>query len=65
VYIQQLGEMIPPPSQNTAAVCHQVALLILITFINFYEKFMLSLESEQDLQRARFLHDMKYVERKL
>src|SRR5215470_4898626 len=26
VYIQQLGEMIPPPSQNTVGVCNQVIL---------------------------------------
>jgi hypothetical protein len=29
VYMQQLGEMIPPPSQNTVGVCNQVTLLIL------------------------------------
>jgi hypothetical protein len=29
VYIQQLVEMIPLPSQNTVGVCNQVALLIL------------------------------------
>jgi hypothetical protein len=29
VYIQQLGEMIPPPSQNNVGVCNQVTLLIL------------------------------------
>jgi hypothetical protein len=29
VFIQQLGEMIPPPSQNTVEVCDQVTVLIL------------------------------------
>src|SRR5215470_13183680 len=32
VDIQQLGEMIPPPSQNTVGVCNQVTLLILYYF---------------------------------
>jgi len=29
MYIQQLTEMIPPPSQNTVGVCNQITLLIL------------------------------------
>jgi hypothetical protein len=29
MYIEQLREMITPPSQNTVAVCNQTALLIL------------------------------------
>src|SRR5215470_9196989 len=29
VYIEQLGEMIPPPSQTIVGVCNQVTLLIL------------------------------------
>ena len=29
MYIQQLREMIPPPTQNTVGVCNQVTLLIL------------------------------------
>ena len=29
MYIQQLTEMVPPPSQNTVAVCNQITLPIL------------------------------------
>jgi len=29
MYIQQLGEMVPPPRQNTVGVCNQINLLIL------------------------------------
>jgi len=29
MYIQQLGEIVPPPSQNTVRVCNQITLLIL------------------------------------
>ena len=29
LYIEQLREMVPPPSQNTVAVCNQITLFIL------------------------------------
>jgi len=29
MYIEQLKEMVPPPSQNTVAICNQNTLLIL------------------------------------
>jgi len=29
MYIQYLGEIVPPPSQNTMGVCNQITLLIL------------------------------------
>ena len=29
MYIQQLKEMFPPPSQNTVGVCNQITLVIL------------------------------------
>ena len=29
MYIQQLGEIVPPPSQNTVAACDQITCLIL------------------------------------
>jgi len=29
MYIQWLGEIVPPPSQNTLGVCNQITLLIL------------------------------------
>jgi hypothetical protein len=28
MYIEQLREMVPPPSQNTVAVCNRIMLLI-------------------------------------
>ena len=28
MYIQQLGEMVPPPSQDTVGFCNQITLLI-------------------------------------
>jgi len=29
-HIQQLGEMVPLPSQNTVAICNEITLLITI-----------------------------------
>ena len=29
MYILQLGEIVPPPSQNTVGVCNQITILIL------------------------------------
>ena len=29
MYIQQLGEIVPPPNQNTVGDCNQITLLIL------------------------------------
>ena len=29
MYIQQLGEIVPPPSQNTLEACNQITVLIL------------------------------------
>ena len=29
MYIEYLGEMVPPPSQNSVLICNQITLLIL------------------------------------
>jgi hypothetical protein len=54
IYIQQLREKVPPPNQNTVAVCNHITLLILYYISQVPSAFILLLVSSSSILAFRY-----------